>query len=106
MDAQLPTSLNTLNRIFRSSWVIDPCKLAGALDKVQWRYAAPCFDLGVSYDFDKNIIVPIPRKILMNIENERIWEIEVLEDFVCPKLRGVVSHSRLGRPEDHLGTVS
>lgn len=108
-DIHLPIDLYTLKEIFKSNNVTDPEERAKAFDDAQWRYAVPRFELEKVYSFHRNRILPICRKKPINEKGgtAKLWQIEVLEEFVGPRLKQAVRNSCYDpKNGDNLGLVS
>jgi hypothetical protein len=106
-DKQLPIDLVSLRAIFRDMQTPNWVQYAEAFNDVQWKYCAPKLDLNNGRQYPEQRIMPFRRKKQINKKGgtAQLWQIEVLEEFVEPKLREAVTKSRydLG---DGFGTVS
>ena len=114
----LPITSKTLERALRAIAESDiPKANVGSLwedfDRLQWRYCPPKlkYRKRARYSYDPNYVIPILRKEPINTKGgtAKVWQIEVLEEFIEPDLRKIVSKSKFdGKdkdPSDALGWV-
>ena len=97
IDKHLPTSLLTLReKLYDRKDIPDGDKLATVFDQAQWRFCPAKFELHVGEDFVEHRILPICKKDKINNKGgtAKLWQIEVQEEFIGPKLKDAVSNSR------------
>ena len=106
-DNKLPFDLHALKFTFSSIGVDDADSKAEAFYHTQWKYSVKGFTHGGASIFDKNAVIPIHRKELINKKGgtATLWLIEVLEEFVEERLKEAVKNS-LYEPQDNLGPAS
>ena len=105
-DSQLPIDFVTLGKKIQSG-VPDADSLAGQFCAAQWKFCPATFEDGYQRNYPESRILPIRRKEIINKKGAtaRLWQIEVLEEFVGEKLRSAVPTLRYIE-EDGLGYVS
>jgi hypothetical protein len=80
-------------------------------DRIQWRYCPPKLKHLRRGEYFPNHVVPILKKEPINTKGgtAKVWQIEVLEEFIDPDLRKIVSRSKFDKkhedPSDTLGWV-
>ena len=97
---------------------LDRFQLAGADQNVssnltedflrkQWAYCPVIFDLNMAQDLLASRIIPVHRREPINAKGgtSSIWHIEVLGDFVGPRLREVITNARFDPKSDQFGPV-
>lgn len=75
--------------------------IAEQFDKLRWKYCPVEFDLDMGYDLPFDRILPLHRRTLINDKGAtaNIFKIEIAEEFVQPKLRAKVPHSKSNVPD-------
>ncbi len=108
LDKQLPMDLFSLKSLFKSIGIPTSDQLAIDFDEQQWKYCAAKLDLHGGRQYPENRIMPFRRRLKINSKGgtAQLWQIEVLEEFVEPRLRKAVETSRYDDPGDGLGPVS
>ncbi len=113
VDTSLPIPLWSLKeRIkkmdFLNFSLADVEQLAEKFNNMQWRFCPANFQLNDGEDYNKERIIPICRKDLINTKGgtAKLWQIVVQEEFVGKELREAVSSSRFKDPKGELGMVS
>lgn len=112
----LPIAVETLEHALRATPESDIPKadkesLCKDFNRIQWRYCPPKLRLRWGADYEANHVVPILRKEPINTKGgtAKVWQIEVLEDFIEQDLALIVSESKFDRkdddPSDNLGWV-
>ena len=99
-----PASLKTT---LRNASVSNSEEAATRFHEIQWQFCAPSFELDDGKNYDRDYILPISKKKVINGKGGTacLWQIEVLEDFVGKSLRQEVSRSNYDRKDLELGTV-
>lgn len=94
VDRNLPTDLSSLRHKLND--LPNAEKLAMDFDEVQWRFCPARFELHCGHEHPKNMIIPICRKEKINSKGgtAQVWQIDVQEEFLSPRLKKVVSSSR------------
>jgi hypothetical protein len=107
VDRHFPINLLELTRIFRDMNIEDADMVAEAFDRLQWKFFPARLDLGAR-EYPPNRVLPFCRKAPINDKGgtAQLFQIEVLEEFVSPKLREAVEQSRYENDDDKLGPVS
>lgn len=107
LDKQLPMDLLSLKSLFESMRIFNWEQFAIDFDERQWKYCAAKLDLNRGRQYPENRIMPFCRRQEINSKGgtAQLWQIEVLEEFVEPRLREAVKNSRYD-PGDGLGPVS
>jgi hypothetical protein len=111
VDKHLPISLLSLQEMVLTMHIYSPNTLADDFDKLQWKYCPARIELNMGRDFHKNRILPFCKREEINNKGAtaQLWQIEVPEEFVGPKLRAVraaVKDAKYDDPNDDLGPVS
>mgnify|MGYP001581328653 FL=1 len=83
-------------------------ELVDGFDKLQWKFCPAIFEMGMGREFQENEILPFCKKEKINEKGAtaELWQIEIPEEFVGPKLRAVVKDGKYDDPNDDLGPVS
>ncbi|KAH8598325.1 hypothetical protein B0O99DRAFT_59113 [Bisporella sp. PMI_857] len=105
VDRHLPIPLYVLQETFRELHLADWEKSAARFNDKQWKFCPPQFELGKARDLRGNHVLPICRRKPINEQKggtAKLLQIEVLEEFVGPNLRGAVKNSRY-EEKDGLG---
>lgn len=94
VDKHLPVPLLLLKE--RLDGFSDAEQIAVLFDNVQWRFSPATFELHVGHTHLMNTIIPICKKSEINDKGgtAKLWQIEVQEEFIGPKLKDAVSKSR------------
>jgi hypothetical protein len=85
--------------------------LCAGFNEIQWRYCSPRFEFRRRREYLANHVVPILRKEAINTKGgtAKVWQIQVLEEFIEPDLRTVIQSSKFRGastdPSDTLGWV-
>jgi len=108
VDRRLPIDLSSLKAQLVQNNIPDGDVIAEQFDKRQWRFFPATFELSRKKTYLQHYIIPISKKEKINDKGgtARIWQIEVLEEFVGKSLRLAVPTSRFTDPKDDLGHVS
>ncbi|KAF7505103.1 hypothetical protein GJ744_001243 [Endocarpon pusillum] len=110
VDSKLPIDLFSLHNSFDQLkedsfriWGSTEAKtLADLFNEYQWAFCPVKFDLLQDEDYDKNHVIPIYHKEIINDKGltASLWQIVVQEEFVGPSLREQTSHLKCPDPED------
>jgi hypothetical protein len=86
---------------------IDIENFAKDFAKRQWRYCPVKFELEDMKDCKPQQIIPIHKKEAINDKGftASVWQVEVLEEFIGPRMRKVIATSRYTDVADGLGQV-
>jgi len=104
-DANLPIDLRWLVSSLKEMGVEHHEQAAAKFDKTQWKYCPAILELNMRGSYLSNHIMPFSRKERINSKGgtASLWQIEIPEAFVGPKLREAVPWSRYR--EEKLGQV-
>lgn len=107
-DTRLPFDIQELSRALSKMRAKDADKLAQDFSKRQWAYCPMIYEYGVSLTCLPQTVFPIHHMRRINDKGgtAKLWQIEVLEEFVGPKLREVASLASYLGSSDNLGLVS
>ena len=97
MDYHLPKPLRELEFALQGAGVDNPRELAVAFNEKQWSFCPVNFDLHLSREYrQEEIILPICRKEVINVKGgtAQLYQIDVREDFIGPRLRKAAARSR------------
>lgn len=116
VDSKLPIDLFALHNCFdqlkeESSRILGSTEaktLADLFNEYQWAFCPVKFDLLQDEDYDKNHVIPIYHKEIINDKGltASLWQIVVQEEFVGPSLREQTSHLKCPDPKDGSASVS
>lgn len=105
-DVHLPIDRSLLQQKFKNVSVSNAPKLAMRFDEMQWRFCPVILELGMSWEFGRDRVIPICGKEEINTKGgtEKLWQIKVQEEFVGPKLRNAALSAKFSDKE--FGNVS
>jgi hypothetical protein len=111
-DKKFPIDLTQLRPIFREMGMPDSDRIAEEFDYLQWKYFPAILDGQKNRQYPQNRILPFTKRVPINEKGgtAQLFQIEVLEEFVGPKLRHKMKQFRydvIGEDDDdRLGPVS
>jgi hypothetical protein len=107
VDRRLPIDRHQLCASLKIMGVLDAERLGAGFDGLQWRFCPARFELGESYDWPEEMVIPICRKEKINNKGgtAQLWRIEIPEEFVGSRLRDVIPGARFYDLNDNIGWV-
>ncbi|RDW60992.1 hypothetical protein BP6252_12375 [Coleophoma cylindrospora] len=98
-DKQLPIGMDKLRKLLSNNE-----DLVTAFDEKQRSFCPEIIELEMDRAYAEEV-VPIHKREIITCKGGTadLWQIEVLEEFVGPRLRAVVKDSKYDNPKDNLG---
>ena len=100
VDKNLPIPLLRLGEVLGDQKSSRGVLVAEEFNRKQWAFCPAKFDFDRSRQYHQDMVIPICRREKINDKGgtARLWQIEVQEEFVRPRLRAKILHSRYESP--------